>query len=183
MRLGRALTTVICLSLSAAPWRVSAEELKGAARRAYETATRQGDLWTSCSAGSPDFVLWAGEAPSVIEAGGASQPVRFQHHRVGDFIHAPYRCRTASGLLTLTTKLTHSISNSQCGAGEDFKAKVAVANLGSYSDDFLVEGCGGTSGLLVRGRHVLLCRMPDGGEAGVGRCVEAADSVGPRRLR
>ncbi len=176
------ILAVIGVFLVAGP-HVSAEELRGAARRAYEKATSEGSLSTSCKAGSPDFVFWAGEAPSIIEVEGKPQAVRFEQHRVGDYISKPYRCQTSAGVLTITTKLTHSISNSQCGAGNDFIAKFAVSHVGSYSDDFLVDGCGGTSGLFIRGKHVLLCRMPDDDKAGVGHCAEAADSPGPRQLR
>ena len=181
MRLPHVLT-VISGVLSAVPLHVSAEELRGAARRAYEKATSEGSPSTSCRAGSP-FMFWAGQTPSTIEAGGKPQPVRFEHQRVGDYISKPYRCQTSAGLLTLTTKLTHSISNSQCGAGNDFIARFAVSGVGSYSDDFLVDGCGGTSGLLIQGKHVLLCRMPDDDKAGMGHCAEAADTAGPRQLR
>jgi hypothetical protein len=174
---------MISVSLSAVPLHVSAEELRGAARQAYERATSEGSLSTSCSAGSPDFVFWAGTTPSTIEVGGKLQPVQFEHHRVGDYVSKPYQCQMSAGQLTMTTKLTHSISNAQCGAGNDFIAKFAVSNLGSYSDNFLVDGCGGTSGLLIQGKHVLFCRMPDGDKAGVGHCAEAADAAGPRELR
>ncbi len=174
---------VISVLLSAVPLYVPAEVLRGQARRAYEKATSEGGLSTSCGADSPDFVFWAGESPSTLEVGGKPQPIRFERHRVGDYISKLYRCRTPAGLLTMTTRLTHSISNAQCGAGNDFIARIAVSHLGSYSDHFLVDGCGGTSGLLLRGRHVLLCRMPDGDKAGVGHCAEAADAAGPRQLR
>ena len=174
---------VVSVFLSAMALHVSAEELKGAARRAYEKATREGGLSTSCSTGSPDFVFWAGETPSTIEVAGKPQPVQFEQHKVGDYISKPYRCQTRAGLLTITTKLTHTVSNSQCGAGNDFIARFAVLHVGSYSDDFLVDGCGGTSGLLIQGKHVLLCRMPDDDKAGVGHCAEAADAPGPRQLR
>lgn len=174
---------MVSVSLAAVPLPVSAEELKGAARQAYEKATSEGSLATSCSAGSPDFIFWAGTTPSTVEVGGKPRPVRFEHHRVGDYVGKPYRCQTSAGRLTMTTKLTHSVSNSQCGAGDDFIARFAVAHLGSYSDDFLVDGCGGTSGLLIQGKHVLFCRMPDGDKAGVGHCAEAADAAGPRQLR
>ena len=182
MRLPHVLI-VISVSLSAVPLHVSAEELRGTARRAYEKATSDGSLSTSCSAGSPDFVFWAGKTPSTIEVAGNSQPVRFEQHRVGDYISRPYRCQTSAGLLTITTKLTHSISNSQCGAGNDFIARFEVSHVGSYSDDFLVDGCGGTSGLLIQRKHVLFCRMPDDDKAGVGHCAEAADAAGPRQIR
>ena len=174
---------VISASLPAVSLHVSAEELRGADRRAYERATSQGSLSTSCRDGSPDFVFWAGKTPSTIEVGGKLQPVQFEQHRVGDYISKPYRCQTSAGLLTITTKLTHSISNSQCGAGNDFIARFAVSHVGSYLDDFLVDGCGGTSGLLIQGKHVLFCRMPDDDKAGVGHCAEAADAAGPRQLR
>ena len=182
MRLTAVVATIV-VSLFAVASHVSAEELKGAARRAYEKATSEGSLSTSCSAASPDFVFWAGDAPSKIEVGGTSRPVRFERHQVGDYVHKPYQCQTSAGPLTMTTKLAHSISNSQCGAGNDFVARFTVPHVGSYADDFLVDGCGGTSGLLIQGDHVLLCRMNDGDPAGVGRCVEATDGVGPRRLR
>ena len=171
------------LVLSAVPLPVSSEELRGAARRAYEKVTSEGSLATSCVAGSPDFVFWAGETPSKMKIGGTLQPVRFEQHKVGDYIGKPYRCQTSAGLLTIRTKLTHSISNSQCGAGNNFIAKFAITDVGSYSDHFLVDGCGGTSGLLVRGNHVLLCRMPDDEKAGVGHCAEAGDTAGPTQLR
>ena len=164
--------------LIAVPLHVSSEELKGA-----EKATSEGSLSTSCSTTSPNFVFWAGETPSTIEVGGTSRPVQFERHKVGDYLSKPYRCRTTAGLLTLTTKLTHSISDSECGAGNDFIARIAISHIGSYSDDFLVDGCGGTSGLLIQGKRVLLCRMPDDGKPGVGHCTEAADAAGPRRLR
>lgn len=109
--------------------------------------------------------------------------MRFEHHKVGDYITKPYRCQTNSGLLTITTELTHSISNVQCGAGNRFIARFSVSHLGAYFDDFLVDGCGGTSGLLIRGKHVLLCRMPDEDKAHVGHCAEAVDAAGPRQLR
>jgi hypothetical protein len=182
MRLPQGLIVLSAL-LTAAPLPVSAEVLRGAARRAYETATSEGSLTTSCKAGSADFVFWAGETPKAIEAGGQPRPVPFEHHKVGDYISRPYRCRTSAGLLTITTRLTHSISNSQCGAGNDFIARFAVAHAGSYSDDFLVDGCGGTTGLLIQGRHVLFCRLPDDDKTGVGHCAEAADALGPRQLR
>ena len=182
MRLPHALA-MIGVYLSGLPSHVSAEELKGAARRAYEKATSEGSLSTSCSAGSTDFVFWAGRIPSAIDVEGKTEPVQFEQHRVGDHIGKPYRCQTGAGLLTITTKLTHSISSSRCGADDDFIARFAVWHVGSYSDDFLVDGCGGTSGLLVQGRHVLFCRMPDDDKAGVGHCAEAADAAGPRRLR
>jgi hypothetical protein len=182
MRLTFLLAT-ISVSLSAVSLHVAAEELRGAARHAYEKATSEGSLSTSCSAASPDFVFWAGDTPSTIEVDGKPQPVQFEHHRVGDYIRKPYQCQTSAGRLTMTTKLTHTISNAQCGAGNDFVARFAVPHLGSYSDDFLVDGCGGTSGLLIRGERVLFCRMNDGDKAGVGRCAEAADAAGPRRLR
>jgi len=182
MRLPSVLA-MISLSLSVVPLHVSAEELRGAARQAYEKATSEGSLSTSCSAGSPDFVFWAGNTPSTIEVGGKPQPVQFEHHRVGDYVGTPYRCQTSAGQLTMTTKLTHSISNAQCGAGNNFIARFAVLHLGSYSDNFLVDGCGGTSGFLIQGKHVLLCRLPDGDKAGVGHCAEAADAAGLRQLR
>ena len=182
MRLPYALAMIGVL-LSGLPLQVSAEELRGAARRAYETATSEGSLSTSCRAGSPDFVFWAGETPSTLDVEGKTQPVQFEQHKVGDYIGKPYRCQTSAGLLTITTTLTHRISNSQCGAGNDFIARFAVSHVGSYSDDFLVDGCGGTSGLLIQGRRVLFCRMPDDDKAGVGHCAEAGDGVGPRRLR
>ena len=94
---------MISVSLSAVPLHVSAEELRGAARRAYEKATSEGSLSTSCSAGSPDFVFWAGTAPSTIEVGGQLQPVQFEQHRLGDYISKPYRCQTSAGQLTMTT--------------------------------------------------------------------------------
>jgi hypothetical protein len=181
MRLPHALAMIGVL-LSALPSRVPAEELRGAARRAYEKATSEGSLSTSCSAGSPDFVFWAGAAPATIKVEGKPRPVQFEQHKVGDYIRTPYRCQTGAGHLTMTTKLTHSISNSQCGAGNDFIARFAVSHVGSYSDDFLVDGCGGTSGLLIQGKHVLFCRMPDV-KPGVGYCAEAADAAGPRQLR
>ena len=174
---------VVIASLPAVPLHVSAEELRGADRRAYERATSEGSLSTSCRSGTSDFVFWAGKTPSTIEVGGKLQPVQFEQHRVGDYISKPYRCQTSAGLLTITTKLTHSISNSQCGAGNDFIARFAVSHVGSYLDDFLVDGCGGTSGLLIQGKHVLFCRMPDDDKAGVGHCAEAADAAGPRQLR
>ena len=174
---------LISVSVSAVPMHVSAEVLRGAARRAYEKATSEGSLSTACSAGSPQFIFWAGKAPSTIEVGGKPQPVQFEQHRVGDFISKPYRCQTSAGPLTMTTRLTHNISNSQCAAGNDFVARFAVPHVGSYSGEFLVDGCGGTSGLLIEGRHVLLCRMPDDDTAGGGHCAEAADAAGPRRLR
>ncbi len=190
MRLPHALPHVvphalamIGVSLYAVPLHVSAEELRGATRRAYEKATSEGSLSTSCVAGSPDFVSWAGETPSTIEVGGKAKPVQFEQHRVGDYIGKPYRCQTSAGSLTMTTKLTHSVSNSQCGAGNDFIARFAISHVGSYSDDFLVDGCGGTSGLLIQGKHVLSCRMPDDDKARVGHCAEAADATGPRQLR
>lgn len=65
MRLTHGLI-VFSVFLAAAPLPVSAETLKGAARRAYEKATREGRVSTSCQAGSPDFVFWAGETPSAI---------------------------------------------------------------------------------------------------------------------
>ena len=182
MRLSHILA-IVSVFLSAIPLHVSAEELRSAARRAYEKATSEGSLSTSCSPGSPDFVFWAGETPSTIEVAGKLQPVRFERHRVGDYISRPYRCQTRAGLMTMTTKLTHTISNAQCGAGNDFIARFAVSHVGSYSDDFLVDGCGGASGLLIQGKHVLLCRMPDDDKAGVGHCAEAADAPGPRQLR
>ena len=169
--------------LIAAPLNVSPEELKGADRRAYEKATSEGSLSTSCSTTSPDFVFWAGETPSTIEVGGTSRPVPFERHKVGDYLSKPYQCRTTAGLLTLTTKLTHSISDSECGAGNDFIARTAISHVGSYTDDFLVDGCGGTSGLLIQGKRVLFCRMPDDGKPGVGHCTEAADAAGSRQLR
>ena len=55
---------MVGVSLYAVPLHVSAQELKGAARRAYEKATSEGSLSTSCVAGSPDFVFWAGETAS-----------------------------------------------------------------------------------------------------------------------
>jgi len=174
---------MISVSLSAVPLHVSAEELKGAARQAYEKATREGSLSTSCSAASPDFLFWAGNTPSAIEVGGKPQPVQFEHHRVGDYVSKPYQCQTSAGQLTMTTQLTHSISNAQCGAGNNFIARFAIAHLGSFADNFLVDGCGGTSGLLIEGKHVLFCRLPDGDKAGVGHCAEAADAAGPRQLR
>ena len=182
MRLPHVLIVISC-ALSAVSLHVSAEELSGAARRAYEKATSDGSLSTSCSAGSPNFVFWAGKAPSAIEVAGNPQPVHFEQHKVGDYISTPYRCQTSAGVLTITTKLTHSISNSQCGAGNDFIARFEVSHLGSYSDDFLVDGCGGTSGLLIQGKYILFCRMPDDDEASVGHCAKAADAAGPRQLR
>ena len=182
MRLPHVLA-VVGVFLSASPLHASAEELSGAARRAYEKATSEGSLSTSCSTGSPDFVFWAGDAPSTLEVAGKSRPVRFEQHKVGDYVSKPYRCQTSAGLLTITTKLTHTISNSECGAGKDFIATFAVSHVGSYSDDFLVDGCAGTSGLLIQGNHVLLCRMPDDDKAGVGHCADAADAAGPRQLR
>ena len=182
MRLISVLTT-ISISLSAVSLTVSAEEPKGASRRAYEKATSEGMISTSCSAASPDFVFWAGDTPSTIEVDGKSQPIHFEHHKVGDYVRKPYQCQTSTGRLALTTRLTHTISNAQCGAGNDFIAKFAVPPLGSYLDDFLVDGCGGTTGLLIHGDRVLLCRMNDGDRAGVGRCEEAVDGIGPRRLR
>ena len=161
---------------------VSAEELRGAARREYERVTSEGSLFTSCSANSGYFVFWAGKQPSVLDFEGKSRPIQFEHHKVGDYVRQSYQCHTAEGLLTMTTRLTHSISNSQCGAGNDFIAKVSVSHLGSYSDDFLVDGCGGTSGLLLRGKHVLLCRMPDDDKAVAGHCAEGTDAMGPREL-
>ncbi len=161
----------------------SAEELKGAARRAYETATREGVVSTACRAGSAGFVFWAGTAPSSVEARGKTEAVRFEQHKVGDFVRTAYRCQTGAGALTIRTKLTHSISNSQCGAGNDFIATFAVAHVGSFSDDFLVDGCGGTTGLLIEGTHVLFCRMADDDTSGVGHCAEAADAAGARQLR
>ena len=182
MRLISLLTT-IGVSLCAASFHVSGEELRGAARRAYEKATSEGTLSTSCDANAPGFVFWAGDTPSTIEVGGEARAVRFEHHKVGDYLREPYACQTRAGRLTITTKLTHSISNSQCGAGNDFIARFAVAGRGSYADDFLVDGCGGTTGLFIEGERVLLCRMNDGDQPGVGRCAEAADGPGPRRLR
>ena len=182
MRLPCALAA-IGVSLVALPLHASAQELKGADRRAYETATSEGSLSTSCSAGPSGFVFWAGDAPSTLEVDGRSQPVQFERHKVGDYIGRPYRCRTSAGQLTLTTRLTHTISNSQCGTGNDFVARFVVAHVGSYSDDFLVDGCGGTSGLLIRGTQVLVCRMPDDGKAGVGQCAEATDGMGLRPPR
>lgn len=182
MRLTHALA-VIGVFLSAAPPHAEAEELKGAARRAYEKATREGSLSTSCSAGSAGFLFWAGTAPSTIEVGGKQRPVQFEQHRVGDYLGKPYRCQTSVGQMTVTTELTHSISNSQCGAGNDFIAKFVVAQVGSYSDHFLVDGCGGTSGLLIQGTHVLFCRKPDDETGSVGHCAEAPDAAGPRELR
>ena len=174
---------MISACLSAVPLHVSAEELRGAARRAYEKATSEGSLSTSCIGGSRDFVFWAGKTPSTVEVGGELQPVRFEQHRVGDYTSKPYRCQTSAGPLTLITTLTHSISNSQCGAGNDFVARFTVSHVGSYSDDFLMDGCGGTSGLVIQGKHVLFCRMPDDDNAGVGRYTDAADAAGPRQLR
>jgi hypothetical protein len=182
MRLPHVLA-LLSVFLSGVPLHASADELRGAARRAYEKATSEGALSTSCSAGSPDFVFWAGKTPITLEVGGRLQPIKFERHRVGDYISRPYRCRTRAGLLTIATKLTHSISNSQCGAGNDFIARFAVSRVGSYTDDFLVDGCGASSGLLIQGKHVLFCRLPDDDQAGVGRCAEAADAAGPRQLR
>ena len=173
----------MCVALIAVSLQVSAEELKGASRRAYEKATSEGALSTSCSAASPDFVFWAGDTPSTLEVKGKSQPVRFERHKVGEFVRTPFTCQTSTGRLTVKTTLTHAISNAQCGAGNDFIARFVVPPLGSYSDDFLVDGCGGTSGVFIHGDRVLLCRMKDGDQAGVGRCEEAADAAGPRRLR
>ena len=130
MRLPHVLAVISVFS-SAIPLHVSAEELRGAARRAYEKATSEGSLSTSCIAGSPGFVFWAGETPSTIEVEGKQLPVQFEHHRVGDFIGKSYRCLTSSGLLAVTTKLTHSISNSQCGAGNDFIASGLIPSLGA----------------------------------------------------
>ena len=93
MRLAYALA-MISVYLSGLPLRVSAEELRGAARRAYEKTTSEGSLSTSCSAGSPDFVFWAGKTPSSISVEGKTQPVQFEQHRVGDYISKPYRCQT-----------------------------------------------------------------------------------------
>ncbi len=177
------VVAMIGVCLSVVPLHVSAEELRGASRRAYEKATSEGSVSTSCGAGSPGFVFWAGTAPSTIEVGGTPQPVQFEQHRVGDYISKPFRCQTSAGELMMTTKLTHSVSNSQCGAGNRFLARFVVAPIGSYSDDFLADGCGGTSGLLIQGRHVLFCRMSDSDKAGVGHCAEAADAAGPRELR
>ncbi len=177
------LAAAVGVSLLAASLHASAEELKGAARRDYERTTSEGSLSTYCSAGPQGFAFWAGDAPSTLEVDGRSQPVQFERHKVGDYLGSPYRCQTSAGPLTLTTKLTHTISDSQCGAGNDFVARFVVAHVGSYSQDFLVDGCGGTSGVLIRGRQVLLCRMDDGGKAGVGQCAEATDGPGPRRLR
>ena len=182
MRLTYVLTMISVFS-SAVPLHISAEELRGAARRAYEKATSEGSLSTSCSAGSPDFVFWAGKTPSTVEVGGKTLAVQFEQHRVGDYISKPYQCQTSAGLLTITTRLTHSLSNSQCGAGNDFIARFAFSHFGSYSDDFLADGCGGTSGLLIQGKHVLLCREPDDDKADVGHCAEAANAAGPRQLR
>ena len=179
----RLLYVLAVISVCAALSPVSGEELRGAARRAYEKATSEGSLSTSCSPGSPDFVFWAGTAPSTVEVAGKTQPVQFEQHRVGDYLGKPYECQTSAGLLTITTKLTHSISNAQCGAGNDFVARFAIAQVGSYTDNFLVDGCGGTNGLLIRGKHILFCRMPDNGKAGVGQCAEFADAPGPRQLR
>ena len=176
-------SALIIISLSLVSLHVSAEELRGADRRAYEKATSEGSLSTSCSAGSPDFVFWAGRTPSTIEVGEKPRPVQFEQHKVGDYISKPYQCQTIAGLLTIRTKLTHNISNSQCGAGNNFIAVFAVSRVGSYSDDFLVDGCGGTSGLLITGKRVLLCRLSDDDKAGVGRCAEAADAAGPRQLQ
>ncbi len=172
---------LISVFLFAVPVHVSAEELRGAARRAYEKATSEGSFSTSCSAGSSDFVFWAGETPSTVEIQGKPQAIQFEQHRVGDYISKPYNCQTSADLLTITTKLTHSISNSQCGAGNNFIVRFAISGVGSYSDNFLVDGCGGTSGLLIKGKDVLFCRMRDDDK--VGHCAEAADAAGPRQLR
>jgi hypothetical protein len=133
--------------------------------------------------GFAGFRVLGGRTTVGHRVGGQPQPVQFEQHRVGDYIRRPYRCRTSAGVLTITTKLTHSISNSQCGAGNDFIARFTVAHVGSYSDDFLVDGCGGTTGLLIQGRHVLPCRLPEDDKTGVGHCAEAADAAGPRQLR
>lgn len=177
------ILAVIGMFLSAVPLDASAEELKGAARREYEKVTSEGSLSMSCGAGLSDFVFWAGDAPSIIEVGGKAQPVQFEGHKVGDYINKPYQCKISTAQLTMTTKLTHSISNSQCGAGNKFTATFAVSQVGSYSRDFLVDGCGGTSGILIHGNHVLLCHMPDGGTPGVGHCAEAVDDAFPKYLR
>ncbi len=159
----------------------SAEELKGAARREYEKTTSEGNFYTSCSA-TADFVFWSGQTPSMIDVEGKQQPVHFEAHKIGDYIKKPYQCQTAEGLLSLTTQLTHSISNIQCGAGNWFFATVSVAHLGSYSDEFLVDGCGNTFGLLITGKHVLLCNLPFSNDMVVAHCAEAADAKGPRTL-
>ena len=174
------LTGVLLSSL--APNVVPAEELKGADRREYERLTSEGSFSTSCSATAEYTALWAGEKPSVLEIDGKQRPVQFEAHKVGDYIKTPFRCQTADGPLTIKMKLTHSISNSECGAANVFIATVSVAHLGSYSDDFLVDGCAGTTGLVIRGKQVLLCRMDDSDKSAVGRCGEATDGPGPRRL-
>ena len=177
------LLAIIDVCLFALPSHVSAEELTGAARRAYEKTTSDGSFFTSCRAGSDDFVFWAGKTPSALDVEGKTQAVQFEAHKVGDYIRKPYRCRTAEGTLTITTKLTHSISNVQCGAGNWFIARLSVSHLGSYSDEFLVDGCAVTSGLLVRGKHVLLCNMPNDDKSVLGHCAEGADAAGPRELQ
>jgi hypothetical protein len=174
---------MICMFLSTVILDASAEELKGEARREYEKITSDGSLSMSCAAGLSDFVFWAGDAPSIIEVGGKAQPVQFETHKVGDYINKPYQCKISSPQLTMKTKLTHSISNSQCGAGNKFIVTFAVSQVGSYSKDFLVDGCGGTSGVLIQGKHVLLCRMSDVGTPRVGHCAEAVDEAGPIHLR
>ena len=181
MRLGWVLA--LAGVLSDVPLHLSAEELHGAARRAYEEATREGVVSTYCAAGSADFVFWAGRAPARLEVGGTLRPVTFEQHKVGDYVSKPYKCQTSAGLLTITTKLTHSISNVQCGAGNDFVARFAIQHVGSYTDDFLVDGCGGTFGRLIQGRHVLLCRLSDDDHDDVGHCAEFNDAPGPRQLR
>ena len=160
----------------------SAEELKGAARRDYEKVTSEGSFYTSCSL-TKDFVFWSGRTPSMLDVDGKQQPVQFEAHKIGDYVKKPFQCQTPQGLLSITTKLTHSISNAQCGAGNRYVATVSVAHLGSYSDLFLVDGCFNTLGFLITGKHVLLCNLPYGNDVVVAHCAEGADAKGPRILQ
>ena len=169
---------LVALSLQGA----SAYVLTGKARQDFERATSEGALSTVCTANSDTFIFWAGETPTSLTVDGKTQPIQFEKHKVGDYLKKPYQCQTPQGPLTITTKLTHITSNSQCGAGNDFIAKLSVAHLGSFTDDFLVDGCGGTSGLLIQGKHVMLCQMPDGSN-GVGHCQDFSDAKGPRQLQ
>ena len=162
---------------------VWAEELKGAARREYERVTSEGSFYTSCDAHADYAVFWAGQTPSVLNVDGRRLPVSFDAHKIGDYIKKPYLCQTAEGVLKMTMTLTHSISEVQCGAGNRFMATLSMAHHRSFSDHFLVDGCGATLGLLVRGEHVLLCTLPNGDKSLPGECAEGADAAGPRALR
>ena len=56
--------------------------------------------------------------------------------------------------------------------GRNMSQHYAASGAPGDAVSFLLIERGGTSGLLIQGKHVLFCRMPDDDKAGVGHCAK-----------